>query len=634
MLVDDVPGGDDVPERLRHLAALLVGDVAEDEARAVGRLVEEQRRDGQQRVEPAARLVDRLADVVGREALPEVLLVLVRRVPLGERHRPRVEPHVDHLGHPAQRLAAGRRGDLDVVRVRPVRVLEPDAAELLELGERADRHRLAGLVAPDGQRGAPVALARDRPVDVVLQPLAHAAVLDVLRVPVDRLVGGQQAVAQRRGADVPGRLGVVEQRRPAAPAVRVRVQVGLLLEEPPALAQVVDDAAVGVLDPLAGEPAHALLEGAVELDRVDDGDPLLLPDPEVVLAERDRGVDHAGAVLGADEVGRHDGVALRAELVGGDEVERRLVAGAEHVAAVEAVGDLGALAEHRLGARLGDHVAVLGAHVREVGRDGERGVGEQRPGRGRPGEDPVAGPEGAGALDDGEGDVDARVLDVLVALGDLVRGQRGAAAGAVGDDAVALVEQVALPHRLERPPDRLDVLRLERPVGLVEVDPVGDPLGQPVPVLEVLEDRLAALGVELGDAVALDVGLGLEAQLLLDGDLDRQAVAVPAALALDVAAAHGLVAREDVLERAGDDVVGAGPPVRGRRALVEHVRLAALPAAHRLAEDVALAPALEDLLLELGEVGLGGERTERSHGVSHCRFPPWARSTSWTCRCG
>ena len=243
VLVDDVPRGDDVAERLRHLAALLVGDVAEDEARAVGRLVEQQRRDRQQRVEPAARLVDRLADVVGREALLEVLLVLVRRVPLGERHRARVEPDVDHLGHAAQRLAAGRRRDLDVVDERPVRVLEPDAAELLELGERADRHRLAGLVAPHRQRRAPVALARDRPVDVVLQPLAHAAVLDVLRVPVDRLVGGQQAVAQRRGADVPGRLGVVEQRRAAAPAVRVGVQVGLLLEQPPALAQVVDDAA-------------------------------------------------------------------------------------------------------------------------------------------------------------------------------------------------------------------------------------------------------------------------------------------------------------------------------------------------------------------------------------------------------
>ena len=61
-----------------------------------------------------------------------------------------------------------------------------------------------------------------------------------------------------------------------------------------------------------------------------------------------------------------------------------------------------------------------------------------------------------------------------------------------------------------------------------------------------------------------------EAELALDGELDRQAVAVPAGLARDVAALHGLEAREDVLEDPRLDVVGAGHAVGGRRALVEH----------------------------------------------------------------
>jgi hypothetical protein len=64
-------------------------------------------------------------------------------------------------------------------------------------------------------------------------------------------------------------------------------------------------------------------------------------------------------------------------------------------------------------------------------------------------------------------------------------------------------------------------------------------------------------------------GLAGEAELLLDRELDRQAVAVPAGLALDVVALHRLVAREDVLEHARLDVVGAGHAVGGRRALVE-----------------------------------------------------------------
>ena len=48
----------------------------------------------------------------------------------------------------------------------------------------------------------------------------------------------------------------------------------------------------------------------------------------------------------------------------------------------------------------------------------------------------------------------------------------------------------------------------------------------------------------------LDLLLVVDAELLLDGDLDRQAVAVPAALALDEVPAHRLEAREDVLEDA------------------------------------------------------------------------------------
>ena len=191
---------------------------------------------------------------------------------------------------------------------------------------------MAVLAAPHRQRRAPVALARDRPVDVVLQPLAEAAVLDVRRVPLDRLVGGEQAVAQRRRADVPGRLGVVDQRRAAAPAVRVGVQERLRAQQPPARAQVLDEVGVGVLDPAPGVRADALVVGAVEPDGVDDVQALLGAEPEVVLAERDRRVDDAGAVVGGDEVGRQHGVALLAVRLRRDERERRLVARAEQLA--------------------------------------------------------------------------------------------------------------------------------------------------------------------------------------------------------------------------------------------------------------------------------------------------------------
>src|SRR6185295_3011466 len=121
---------------------------------------------------------------------------------------------------------------------------------------------VAGGAAPDRQRRAPVAVARERPVDVVLQPLAEAAVLDVLGVPADLLVVGQHLVAHLRGGDVPARLGVVEERRPAAPAVRVGMLVDLLAEEPAAVVEVVDQPPrhLRVLDELALEAAYAPVE--------------------------------------------------------------------------------------------------------------------------------------------------------------------------------------------------------------------------------------------------------------------------------------------------------------------------------------------------------------------------------------
>ena len=84
-----------------------------------------------------------------------------------------------------------------------------------------------------------------------------------------------------------------------------------------------------------------------------------------------------------------------------------------------------------------------------------------------------------------EADVDRRVDDRLVALRQLVVGQAGAAARAVRRDAVVLDQQALVEDLLERPPDGLDVLRVHRPVGVVQVDPVAHPLGQLVERVDV-----------------------------------------------------------------------------------------------------------------------------------------------------
>ncbi len=171
---------------------------------------------------------------------------------------------------------------------------------------------------------------------------------------------------------------------------------------------------------------------------------------------------------------------------------------------------------------------------------------------------------------------------------------------------MVLDQQALVEDLLERPPHGLHVVRVHGAVGVVEVGPVPHARGQFGEGVGVPGHRLAALRVELRDAVRLDVLLAVEAQFLLDGQLDRQPVAVPAGLAADVVALHGAEAGEDVLEDAGLDVVGAGHAVGGRRALVEDPLGAALGLGEGAVEDLVLAPEVEHGVFEGGQVHLGG----------------------------
>src|SRR3954451_2631534 len=159
VLVEDVPRAHDVALGLRHLLALGIEDQSEAEDRLVGGAPEDQRRHREQRVEPAAGLVECLADVVRWEALAEALVVLERRVPLGEGHAARVPPDVDQVGHAAHLAAAVAAFEDDLVDERAVEVLRDLAATLAEIRDGARAEHVSLAAAPDWQRRAPVALA-------------------------------------------------------------------------------------------------------------------------------------------------------------------------------------------------------------------------------------------------------------------------------------------------------------------------------------------------------------------------------------------------------------------------------------------------------------------------------------------
>ena len=81
-----------------------------------------------------------------------------------------------------------------------------------------------------------------------------------------------------------------------------------------------------------------------------------------------------------------------------------------------------------------------------------------------------------------------------------------------------------------------------------------------------------------------------------------------------VPALHGLEPGEDVLERAGLDVVGARAAVGRRRALVEDPLRLAGGLLEAPGEDLVGLPPLQDLLLEGGQVDLRGQGGEGPAG--------------------
>ncbi len=206
--------------------------------------------------------------------------------------------------------------------------------------------------------------------------------------------------------------------------------------------------------------------------------------------------------------------------------------------------------------------------------------------------------------------VDHLLIDV--GLTQLVAGQRRSATRAVGHHLDVLVEEALVPEVLQVPPHRFDVLGREGPVGVVDVDPVADALGQRLPLVHIVPHRLAAQPGELGHPhLFLDLVLGGDPELLLDLDLDREAMGVPARLARHGESPHGAVAAEEVLVHPGPDVVKAGAAVGSRRPLVEDPGLGVLPGLDGAFEDAVLPPSDQLLGFEDGEVGFGGNRGEQ-----------------------
>ena len=325
------------------------------------------------------------------------------------------------------------------VPLEDVPALDRPLVQLLAAADDLDR--AAGRAVVDRQRQPPVALLADHPVVHVAEPVELALVPEVgdpadavddlhdlvAQARVDLLRGERLArlVVDRAHRDEPLVDEAEEQRRAAAPAVRVAVRVRLEVVEEPAPLEVVDDPLGDVGGLEAAQPAEALVVAAVLVDRADDRQAERLAELVVLGAAAGGDVDDPGALLLGDLVPGDHAVLVRGRrLVAGALGERRLDRGQlverARVAPPDELGagllllDLEVADERPLedAAAQPERLAVLAdADVALLGVDGGGHVRGERPRRRRPDQERLAGP-----VDEREPDREPGVLAILVAL--------------------------------------------------------------------------------------------------------------------------------------------------------------------------------------------------------------------------
>ena len=587
--------------------------MTENEDVFIGRSVEQQGRNGEQRIEPASRLIDSLGNKLRRELLLEQVVIFKRIVVLREGHRTGVEPAVDNLRHAVHLAAALRalycnRVDIGAVQLDIVRAVRGHA---LELFDRAYRMSVTALAFPDVERSSPVAVTADAPILDVLYPVAEASLADALGDPVDGVVVADEVVPDCGHFYEPRIPCIVDEGRVAAPAVGVAVFKHGSGEEKSALVEVNEHILVRILAELA-RPRGALVHAAGGVDELNERKIVVLADVCVVLTECRCDMDYTGAVRQSDITVAGDVPALFA-ILRLCAFEQRLILSVFKLLALKGSESLDSLGEELLNEGLRHIVygAVLNLDFNIVlcGVDAERDVRGQSPRSCRPCEE-ICVLVLCLELDDRRA-----LLDILIALSDLLRRERGAAARAVGHYLEALIEQALVPNLLERPPLRLDKGVVIGDVGVLHIGPEADLAGEILPHTLVFPYALLALLDKGLKTVFLYPLLALDAEQLLDLDLNGQTVGIPARLSGHHIALHGLVARDHVFYNSRQHVADMRLAVCGRRAVIESEGLRILARVDALLENVVLVPEIEHLLLAVDELKI------RRYLVVHNSYP-------------
>ena len=142
---------------------------------------------------------------------------------------------------------------------------------------------------------------------------------------------------------------------------------------------------------------------------------------------------------------------------------------------------------------------------------------------------------------------------------------------------------------------------------MLHIRPEAHLAGELLPDFLIAPHGLATLFDKGLHAVSLDFFLALDADFLLDLELDRKAVCIPARLSRDILSLHGAEARNHILDDASLDMTDVRSAVCGRRSVVEHIGLAALTLFDGLLKNAVLCPELFDFALARHKVHIRGD---------------------------
>ena len=133
-------------------------------------------------------------------------------------------------------------------------------------------------------------------------------------------------------------------------------------------------------------------------------------------------------------------------------------------------------------------------------------------------------------------------LYILIALCNLVRGKCCAAARAVGNNLVALIQQTLVPDLLQCPAFGFDIVIMVCDIGMIHIRPEADTVTHGTPFLFVCPYAFLTFFDEGLYAVAFNLILAIQTQCLFYLQFNRQTVCIPAGLSQNLVALHGFVA--------------------------------------------------------------------------------------------